>query len=130
MAPAQEAARASFKTTTPIFKTEIRPFAREILPTINALAPDTKKPRRIVPQARHELLGAQRILQRARLQPRQEPGRLPVLPDWGRHNLNSVVSSADAHGPLGRALLYINCEVLPLLAPAAKINKTVNIPSG
>ena len=36
--------------------------------------------------------------------------------DWDAHNLNSVVSSADAHGALGRTLLYFNCEVLPLLA--------------
>ena len=30
--------------------------------------------------------------------------------DWANHDLNSVVSTADAHGPLGRSLAYFNCE--------------------
>lgn len=46
---------------------------------------------------------------------------------WAAHNLNSVVSSADAHGVLARSLTYLNCGVLPLLAPTATINPTVNI---
>jgi hypothetical protein len=47
--------------------------------------------------------------------------------DWGNHNFNSVLSQADAHGPLGRTLVYFNCNVVPLLAPTAKINPTVNL---
>ncbi len=47
--------------------------------------------------------------------------------DWANHNLNSVVSSADAHGALGRSLIYLNCNVAPLLAPIATINPTVNL---
>ena len=50
--------------------------------------------------------------------------------DWANHNLNSVVSSADAHGPLGHSLVYFNCNVAPLLAPTAKINPTVNLVVG
>src|SRR5262249_29869223 len=47
--------------------------------------------------------------------------------DWGNHNFNSVLSQADAHSPLGRALVYFNCNVVPILAPAGKVNPTVNL---
>ena len=47
--------------------------------------------------------------------------------DWGNHDLNSVVSSADANGPLGRSLVYFNCEVLPILKGVAEVNPTVNL---
>ena len=47
--------------------------------------------------------------------------------DWASHNLNSVVSSSDVHGPLGRSLLYLNCEVLKVLQSVASINDTVEI---
>ena len=47
--------------------------------------------------------------------------------DWANHNLNSVVSSSDGVGPLGRSLVYFNCEVLPILSGAAEINPTVNL---
>ena len=46
---------------------------------------------------------------------------------WGNHNLNSVLSTADAHGVLGRTLVYFNCEVLPLLKGVSEVNPTVNL---
>jgi phospholipid/cholesterol/gamma-HCH transport system substrate-binding protein len=125
--PAQEAARASFKTTTPIFKNDIRPFAREILPTINALEPDTKELAEAFPDLTTSFSVLNEFFNELAYNPSKNQAGFLFFLDWDSHNLNSVVSSADAHGPLGRALLYINCEVLPLLAPAATINKTVNI---
>src|SRR4029077_5514055 len=42
LGPANEATQQLAKATTPIIKNEVRPFAREILPTINEIAPATK----------------------------------------------------------------------------------------
>ena len=47
--------------------------------------------------------------------------------DWANHNLNSVLSAADAHGILGRTLVYFNCEVAPLLKGVAEVNPNVNL---
>jgi hypothetical protein len=47
--------------------------------------------------------------------------------DWANHNLNSVVSSADAHGPLGRSVTYFNCQVLEILKGVQEVNPTVNL---
>jgi phospholipid/cholesterol/gamma-HCH transport system substrate-binding protein len=127
VAPASEAARASFKITTPIIKNDIRPFAREILPTINALEPDTKELAEAFPHLATSFSVLNEFFNELAYNPGKNQAGFLFFADWASHNFNSVVSSADAHGPLGRGLLYINCEVLPLLAPAAKINKTVNI---
>ena len=56
----------------------------------------------------------------------RQPGFLFFL-DWGNHNLNSVVSSADAHAVLGRSLVYFNCEVAPLLKAVGEVNPTVKL---
>jgi phospholipid/cholesterol/gamma-HCH transport system substrate-binding protein len=127
VAPAEEASRASFKTTTPIIKEDIRPFARQILPTINALGPDTKQLAEAFPHLAASFSVFNEFFNELAYNPSKNQAGFLFFLDWGAHNLNSVVSSADAHGPLGRSLLYINCEVLPLLAPTATINKTVNI---
>ncbi len=51
---------------------------------VNELAPATQALGGSVPQARGKLLGDQRILQRARLQPGPEQGRLRLLPGLGQ----------------------------------------------
>ena len=127
LGPAQEAAQASFKATTPIFKNEIRPFAREILPTLNALGPSTKELAESFPDLTASFSVLNEFFNEIAYNPGKNRGGFLFFLDWGSHNLNSVVSSASAHGPLGRALFFLNCEVLPLLAPTATINKTVNI---
>jgi hypothetical protein len=47
--------------------------------------------------------------------------------DWGNHDLNSVVSSSDANGPVGRSLIYLNCEILRILVGVQEVNPTVNV---
>jgi hypothetical protein len=47
--------------------------------------------------------------------------------DWGNHNFNSVVSSSDAHGPVGRSLIYFNCKILGILKGVQEVNPTVNL---
>ena len=42
LAPAEEATRKPRLKTTPIFKNEIRPFARQILPVVKQIEPATK----------------------------------------------------------------------------------------
>src|SRR5207248_2821056 len=42
LGPANEATQRLAHTTTPIIRNEIRPFARQILPTISALRPHTQ----------------------------------------------------------------------------------------
>jgi len=127
LAPAQAASKPFFAKTTPIFKNQIRPFARQILPTINALQPDTKELAESFPKLATSFSVLNELFNEFAYNPGRNQGGFGFFADWDAHNLNSVVSSADANGVLGRSLVYLNCGVLPLLAPVATINPTVNI---
>jgi phospholipid/cholesterol/gamma-HCH transport system substrate-binding protein len=127
LAPAEEALRPFFKATTPVIKNEIRPFAREILPTINALQPSTKDLAASFPQLASSFSVLNELFNELAYNPGKTQAGFGFFAAWAAHNLNSVNSSADSHGVLARTLAYLNCEVLPLLAPTAKINQTVNI---
>jgi len=127
LAPAQEALRPSFRSTTPIIANDIRPFAREILPTVNALAPSTQDLAASFPKLSASFSVVNELFNELAYNPGRNLGGFLFFMNWDAHNFNSVLSSADAHGPLGRTLLYLNCGVLPLLQPAASINETVNI---
>jgi phospholipid/cholesterol/gamma-HCH transport system substrate-binding protein len=127
LAPAEEASRASFKTTTPIFKNEVRPFAREILPTVDALAPSLKGLAASFPHLATSFSVLNELFNEIAYNPGKTRAGFGFFAAWAAHNLNSVVSSADAHGVLARTLTYLNCGLLPLLAPTATINPTVNI---
>jgi phospholipid/cholesterol/gamma-HCH transport system substrate-binding protein len=127
LGPAQEASRKLAEETTPIIKNQIRPFAREILPTIKLLAPDTKALSESFPKFAASFSVLNEFFNELANNPGAKQGGFLFFLDWANHNLNSVVSSAEAHGALGRSLLYLNCEVAPLLKGASEVNPTVNL---
>jgi phospholipid/cholesterol/gamma-HCH transport system substrate-binding protein len=125
--PAQVATRRLAEKTTPIFKHEIRPFARQILPVVNQIQPDTKNLSESFPKLATSFSVLNEFFNELAYNPGASRGGFLFFLDWDSHNLNSVVSSADAHGPIGRGLLYLNCNILPLLNGIAEINPTVNL---
>jgi phospholipid/cholesterol/gamma-HCH transport system substrate-binding protein len=127
LGPANEATQRLAKATTPIIKNDIRPFAREILPTINEIAPATKGISEAFPKLATSFGVLNEFFNELANNPGSKQGGFLFFLDWANHNLNSVVSSADAHGVLGRSLVYLNCEVAPLLKGAAEVNQTVNL---
>jgi phospholipid/cholesterol/gamma-HCH transport system substrate-binding protein len=127
LGPADAATQRLTKVTTPIIKNQIRPFAREVLPTINELAPATKSISEAFPKLATSFSVLNEFFNELANNPGSKQGGFLFFLDWANHNLNSVVSSADAHGVLGRSLLYLNCEVAPILKGAAEVNQTVNL---
>jgi phospholipid/cholesterol/gamma-HCH transport system substrate-binding protein len=127
LAPAEQASRPFFKQTTPIFAHQIRPFARQILPVINQVQPTTQQLSESLPKLASSFAVLNELFNEFAYNPGRSKGGFLFFTDWAAHNLDAVVSSADAHGVLGRSLLYLNCEVLPLLAPTAKVNPNVNV---
>jgi phospholipid/cholesterol/gamma-HCH transport system substrate-binding protein len=127
LGPANEATRRLALKTTPILKNEIRPFARQILPIINDLAPATKGAGEAFPKLAVSFSVLNEFFNELAYNPGPSKGGFLFFLDWGNHNLNSVVSSADAHGAVGRTLVYLNCNILPLLTGVSEVNPTVNL---
>jgi phospholipid/cholesterol/gamma-HCH transport system substrate-binding protein len=127
LGPAQEATRRLSLETTPIIKNEIRPFARQIRPIVNELGPSTKGAGEAFPKLATSFSVLNEFFNELAYNPGPSRGGFLFFLDWGNHNLNSVVSSADAHGALGRTLVYFNCNILPLLKGVSEVNPTVNL---
>jgi phospholipid/cholesterol/gamma-HCH transport system substrate-binding protein len=113
--------------TTPVLKNEIRPFARQILPVINELGPSTKPFAESLPKLTVSFSVLNEFFNELAYNPGASKAGFLFFLDWGNHNLNSVVSSSDAHGPLGRTVLYFNCELLKLLKGVSEVNPNVNL---
>jgi phospholipid/cholesterol/gamma-HCH transport system substrate-binding protein len=127
LGPANEATRKLTLATTPIIKNDIRPFAREILPTVNEIAPDTKQLAEAFPKLAASFGVFNEFFNELAHNPGKSEGGFLFFLDWANHNLNSVVSSSDANGVLGRTLVYLNCEVAPLLKAVGEVNPNVNL---
>jgi phospholipid/cholesterol/gamma-HCH transport system substrate-binding protein len=127
LAPAQEASRISALETTPLIKNDIRPFAREIEPVVAELGPSTQQLAEAFPKLSVSFTVLNEFFNELAYNPGPKKGGFLFFVDWGNHDLNSVVSTADANGPVGRSLIYFNCEVLPILKGVSEVNPTVNL---
>ena len=127
LGPAEQAAQSDFIKTTPVFKTQIRPFARQILPVINALEPDTKELSASFPELANSFSVLNELFNEFAYNPGSSKGGFLFFLDWGSHDFDSTVSTADAHGALGNVLAYFNCNVVPILKGAGEVNPTVRL---
>jgi phospholipid/cholesterol/gamma-HCH transport system substrate-binding protein len=130
LAPAQQAARASFKTVTPILKNEVRPLFRQILPVLQQLQPSLKDLAQASPQLTTGFTVLNEFFNELAYNPGPNQGGFLFYLDWANHDLNSVVGQGDAHGAEGQALLYFNCELVPLLTDVAAVDPTAKLVLG
>jgi phospholipid/cholesterol/gamma-HCH transport system substrate-binding protein len=127
LGPANESLRELSLKTTPIIKNEIRPFAAEILPVVDELQPTTQKLGEALPKLATSFTVLNELFNEIAYNPGASKAGFLFFLDWGNHDLNSVLSTSDAHGVLGRGLFYLNCEVLKVLKGASEVNPTVSL---
>jgi phospholipid/cholesterol/gamma-HCH transport system substrate-binding protein len=127
LGPANAATRRLALKTTPIIKNEVRPFAHEILPVVDELGPTTQKLGEALPKLATSFSVLNEFFNEIAYNPGSSKGGFLFFLDWGNHDLNSVLSTADANGVLGRSLVYFNCKILAILKGAAETNPNVNL---
>jgi phospholipid/cholesterol/gamma-HCH transport system substrate-binding protein len=125
--PGNEATRRLSIKTKPVIQNEIRPFAREILPVVNELQPSVKQFSVALPKLSVSFGVLNEFFNELAYNPGASKGGFLFFLDWGNHNLNSVLSTADAHGPIGRTIVYFNCEIIKLFKSVSEVNPTVNL---
>jgi phospholipid/cholesterol/gamma-HCH transport system substrate-binding protein len=127
LGPGNAATRTLALKTTPIIKNEIRPFAREIGPTVAELGPSSEKAAEAFPKVAVSFSVLNEFFNELAANPGAGKGGFLFFLDWANHNLNSVVSTADAHGTVGRSVIYFNCKILPIFEGVQQINPSVNL---
>jgi phospholipid/cholesterol/gamma-HCH transport system substrate-binding protein len=125
LGPAQHATKRLAITTAPIIKNEIRPFAREILPTVRELGPSTQALGEAFPKLASSFSVINEFFNELAFNPSKTKPGFDFFLAWANHNLNSVVANSDGNGPIGRSLVYFNCNVLGILAGVAEVNEDV-----
>jgi phospholipid/cholesterol/gamma-HCH transport system substrate-binding protein len=114
------------RATAPVITNQLRPFARAAKPTLDALRPAAT---RLVPASSslHTTFAVlDRFLNELAFAPQGKPGYLYYLA-WAGHDFNSIFSSADANGPMGRGLVLVNCDSSAVLESAANVNATIRL---
>lgn len=130
LASAQSEARASFKATTPILKNEIRPLFRQILPVLQQLQPSLKDFSQASPQLTLAFTVLNEFFNELGYNPGPKQAGFMFFLDWANHDLNSVVAQGDAHGAEGQALLYFNCNLVPILRDIEQADPTAKLVLG
>lgn len=127
LAPAQRANRALFRSTTPVIEKQILPFTHEALPVLRQIAPATRSFAKALPAFTSSFGVLNELFNELGYNPGPNQAGFLFFLDWMNHNFNSALSSADANGPLGRALLYFNCELTPIIQGVSEINPNVRV---
>lgn len=127
LASALRASRPFLKESLPVIRDEIRPFAREVVPVVNKIKPSSQKLAEASPNLATSFAIFNEFLNELAYNPGPSQGGFLFFLDWANHNFNSVESTADAHGPLGHALLYFNCKIVEILNGVAEVNPTVRL---
>ena len=111
--------RPFFQDTTPVLRSQLRPFSVLAQPTAKLLVPVTRELANSTPgltTLAHEL---NNIVNELAYSPKQGQGYLFYLP-WASHDTNSVLGTQDGVGPLRRGLVLFSCGSLQLLQDLAK----------
>lgn len=127
LAPAERATKPFFRQTTPILHNQIQPLLRQILPVLQTVSPSVVELSEAFPQLKTGFAVFTEFLNELAYNPGPNQGGFLFFLDWANHNLNSVVSSGDAHGALGQAVVYFNCGLVPLLDDVAKADPTAGL---
>jgi phospholipid/cholesterol/gamma-HCH transport system substrate-binding protein len=112
LADTQRQTRPFFKETTPVIEKQLRPFARDALPTVKLLRPAARDLAALSPDFTQTLKVANTLLNTLAYNPKgSDEGYLFWL-GWLNHLGPQVFSTQDAHGPLRRGAILFSCSAI------------------
>jgi phospholipid/cholesterol/gamma-HCH transport system substrate-binding protein len=130
LGPSLRDSRPFLRDTTPVIENQLRPFARDALPTVKALRPATRNLEQVAPK----LTTTFKILNEALNElaynpPGKEEGYLFWL-SWLNHDGASIFSTQDAHGPIRRGTILSPCSTLAVLDQIGSVQPALGTAAG
>jgi phospholipid/cholesterol/gamma-HCH transport system substrate-binding protein len=130
LGPSLRQSRPFLKQTTPVIENQLRPFARDALPTVKALRPATSDLAQVTPKLTTTLKNLNQVLNElAYNPPGKEEGYLFWL-SWLNHDGASIFSVQDAHGPIRRGTILAPCSTLAVLDQIASVQPALGTAAG
>ncbi|HEU4974331.1 MAG TPA: MlaD family protein [Baekduia sp.] len=125
LGPSLKQTRPFLKETTPVIQQQLRPFARDALPTVKVLRPAAQDLAQLTPDFTKVLKSANYLLNTLAYNPKgSEEGYFYWLA-WLNHIMPSVFATQDAHGPVRRGTLFLACSQLRALQLATRTSDQV-----
>ena len=110
LAPALEKTQPFFRETTPIIRDQIRPFARDVQPTVRDLRSATNDLAVVTPRLARSFGVLNRFFNELAYDPPGSRKSFNFWAAWGAHAGATLFNLQDAHGPIRRGLVLVNCN--------------------
>jgi phospholipid/cholesterol/gamma-HCH transport system substrate-binding protein len=110
LAPALRKTRPFFEETTPIIRDQIRPFARDVQPTVRDLRAATEDLAVVSPRLARSFRVLNRFFNTLAYDPPGEGRSFNFWAAWAAHSGATMFNLQDAHGPIRRGLVLVNCN--------------------
>jgi phospholipid/cholesterol/gamma-HCH transport system substrate-binding protein len=122
LGPSLKETRPFLKATTPVIEKQLRPFARDALPTVKVLRPAARDLAALTPDFTSALKTANYLLNTLAYNPPGDDEGYLFWVSWLNHIGPTVFSTQDAHGPIRRGSLLFSCSGLGLLDTLKNVN--------
>ncbi len=116
LGPTLRRVRPFLNTTTPIIRDQLRPFARDVLPTVKSLRRASRGLSDVTPDLRDTFRVLNYLFNELAYNPPgpEEEGYL-FWASWANHLGNLVFFTQDAHGPIRRGSILLSCTTAQVL---------------
>jgi phospholipid/cholesterol/gamma-HCH transport system substrate-binding protein len=115
LAPALRKTRPFLRETTPIVRDQIRPFARTTQPTVRDLRSTAKQLAPVTPRLARTFTVLNKVFNELAYEPPGDGDSYLFWTAWGAHAATSMFTAQDAHGPIRRGVVLINCPSYAVL---------------
>jgi phospholipid/cholesterol/gamma-HCH transport system substrate-binding protein len=110
LAPALRKTRPFFEETTPIIRDQIRPFARDVQPVVRDLRGATNDLAVVSPRLARSFSVLNRFFNELAYDPPGSRKSFNFWAAWAAHAGVTMFNLQDAHGPIRRGLVLVNCN--------------------
>lgn len=129
LAPALRKTRPFFDETTPIIRDQIRPFARDVQPTVHDLRLASEDLAVVTPRLTRSFKVLNRFFNTLAYNPPGSTQPFLFWSAWGAHAGSTLWSIQDAHGPARRGLVLVGCPTYNSLEQIVIANPQLGVPT-
>jgi phospholipid/cholesterol/gamma-HCH transport system substrate-binding protein len=124
LGPSLRETRPFLRTTTPVIRDQLRPFARDALPTVKLLRPAVHKIAQATPKLTTSFGVLNELLNELAYNPPgpADEGYL-FYTAWANHAGATVFATQDAHGPIRHGIVQVSCTSLAALQALGQVNQ-------
>jgi phospholipid/cholesterol/gamma-HCH transport system substrate-binding protein len=129
LAPALRKTRPFFNETTPIIRDQIRPFARDVQPTVHDLRLASEDLAVVTPRLTRSFKVLNSFFNTLAYNPPGATEPFLYWSAWGAHAGATLWALQDAHGPVRRGIVLVGCTTYNSLEQIVIANPQLGVPT-